>query len=162
MLFNPLPSVSRLNELFVYEQDTGLLRRRKPRKNRVAFGCCSMSTSGHYQVYVDGKLYAAHRVVWAIATGEAPPEDMDIDHANRIKTDNRWGNLRLATRSQNATNIAPRGRVGAKGVSLVRGRFRASITVGNKTRHIGYFSSAEDASAAYKSAAEHSLLPMVF
>jgi hypothetical protein len=40
-----------------------------------------------------------HRICIALMTGDWPPED--TDHYNGIHSDNRWCNIRPATRSQN-------------------------------------------------------------
>lgn len=60
----------------------------------------------HDQGYLTGRIFGvnlkAHRVVWAIYYGFWP--DVDIDHINMVKSDNRVSNLRLATRSQNSMN----------------------------------------------------------
>lgn len=44
-----------------------------------------------------------HRLVWITFMGEIP-DDLQIDHFNRIKDDNRLENLRLVTPSENAQN----------------------------------------------------------
>ena len=49
-----------------------------------------------------------------MVTGD-DPGSLEIDHKNRIGSDNRWLNLRLATRSDNCKNRRPRGNVHADG-----------------------------------------------
>ena len=79
----------------------------------------------------DGKprRMLAHRVVWALATGAWP--EVEIDHRNGIRDDNRLSNLREATRSQNKHNVglSRRNTSGLRGVSWFRagGRWRADI-----------------------------------
>jgi hypothetical protein len=75
------------------------------------------------------------------------------DHANRDTLDNRRSNLRIATPSQNQGNSKVRicNSSGFKGVSwhkLMR-RWRAEIRINRKTTVLGYFSSPEEAHAAY-------------
>lgn len=148
----PRPTRERLLELFSYNPDTGFLQRRRPRKNKVAIGCCTLSSSGHYQVFVDGALYPAHSVIWAMIIGEWPPE---IDHRNQIKTDNRWDNLRKATRQQNRANT-PRHKDSSspyKGIWARGKKWRARITVDYRPINLGTFNTAEEACAAYTDAA---------
>jgi hypothetical protein len=80
-----------------------------------------------------------------------------IDHANLKKDDDRWCNLREAP-SQSAQS-ANRGRlhinkVGFKGVTFEKRRFRAQITKDDKQYHLGYFATPEAAHAAYVEAAK--------
>lgn len=152
MRFNQLPDTSKLNEIFVYDPETGFLSKHKKRKNRVAIGCCSLDSGGYFQASVDGKLYAAHRIIWAIVTGTCSP-DMEIDHINMVRTDNRIDNLRLATRSQNSANSLGRSALGIKGVYRDRHRFIAQITKDRKVTYLGTFSTVAEAKAAYDAAA---------
>lgn len=78
----------------------------------------------------------------------------DVDHINRIRTDNRKENLRIATRTQNLINskLSPKNTTGYKGVCWVehRKKFKASISVFNKSQHLGYFDTAEQAAEIYQ------------
>lgn len=74
-----------------------------------------------------------------------------VDHENTDHTDDRFCNLRAATRTQNAANNnGRRGRVFPKGVSYEKGRFRAAIT-GPKQRavNLGVFDTPAAAHDAY-------------
>lgn len=77
----------------------------------------------------------------------------DVDHINRVRTDNRRCNLRRATRAQNLINssLSPSNTTGYKGVCWVekRQKFKASISIFNKSQHLGYFDTAEQASEIY-------------
>ena len=46
------------------------------------------------------KSYAQHRFVYEVFKGKIPP-NLEIDHRNNIKTDNRIKNLQLLTHKQN-------------------------------------------------------------
>lgn len=80
-----------------------------------------------------------------------PPEE--IDHINGNTLDNRYENLRLATRSQNAQNRRrKKNKDLPKGVTLDRatGKYCAKITCDKKTQVIGYYATAEEAHLMYK------------
>jgi hypothetical protein len=79
-----------------------------------------------------------------------------IDHKNGDGLDNRKRNLRPATHSQNQCNtLGHHGRKCAhKGVTQVRGRFRANITVGGRQRFLGSFADERSAAQAYAAAAQ--------
>ena len=59
---------------------------------------------GYRKITIDGKVYSAARLAWFYKTGRWP--DPEIDHINRIRDDNRWENLREATRADNLANRA--------------------------------------------------------
>jgi hypothetical protein len=86
------------------------------------------------------------------------PAGTEPDHINRNGLDNRRCNLRVATRSQNSCNrrIRTDNRSGFRGVSreIGRQRWRATIRIDGKTRHLGRFDVAEDAARAYDAAAQ--------
>jgi hypothetical protein len=89
----------------------------------------------------------AHQVIWLWMTGEWPEE---IDHKNRIGTDNRWKNLKKSTRLENLHNMSLRRNVSNEhcGVRRVGKKFKAVITVNYKRIYLGYFSSVKDAVVA--------------
>lgn len=81
-----------------------------------------------------------------------------VDHKSRDLTlDNRKQNLRIATRSQNGWNskIQRNSRSGVKGVywNSTSGKWIASVTVNYKHRHLGSFSTKEEAAIARREAA---------
>ena len=57
--------------------------------------------AGYRQVYWEGQSYRAHRVVWALHNGDT---ELEIDHKNRERSDNRIANLRAVNRSTNRLN----------------------------------------------------------
>ncbi|MYL98394.1 hypothetical protein GR702_11530 [Novosphingobium sp. FGD1] len=57
---------------------------------------------GYVEIKVNGQAYYAHRLAHLTMTGEWPSGQMD--HRNHIKWDNRWSNLRPASRAQNVYN----------------------------------------------------------
>lgn len=147
------PDQERLKKLFNYDPLTGFLHRKKHGKSKHGRGAGSLSTAGHMQVFVDGALYPLHVIIWVWMTGEWPA--VEIDHRNRIKTDNWWDNLREATRSQNCANQVGHSdsKSGVKGVHQRGKRFRAIITHQSKPINLGMFDTAAQASTAYAKAA---------
>lgn len=78
-----------------------------------------------------------------------PPNDMQVDHINRNKLDNRRCNLRICTHQQNLfnTKIRSDNTSGVTGVSFdnKREKWRARIYANKKDMHLGYFDTFEDA-----------------
>jgi len=113
-------------------------------------------SEGYLQISANSKIYFAHRLAWLYITGEWPKDS--IDHINEIKHDNRFFNLREATRSQNMMNrgALKNNTSGLKGVSLKKssGKWRARVGIRGKSKHLGYFNNPEDAYKAYCEAAK--------
>jgi hypothetical protein len=111
--------VARLREFFSYNPHTGELRYRPNRARKwfkserlwlswnAQFGgkiASARHGTGYECISVNQRYYLAHRVIWAMMTGVWPKEE--IDHINQNRADNRWYNLRAATRGENARNIS--------------------------------------------------------
>lgn len=92
----PLPSRQELQEAFTYVPKTGLLYRNST--GEVA----GQTKPDKLEVRLQSRYLAIHRVAWKMVTGRDPVET--IDHINRDPHDNRWTNLREATRSQQCLN----------------------------------------------------------
>jgi hypothetical protein len=102
-------------------------------------------------------MYRAHRLAWLYVYGEALGEFEEIDHINGDRQDNRIGNLRRATKSQNMANMRGHSKLGLpKGVSIQAKsrRFMACIMVGRRKKYLGTFDTATEAHAAYRAAAQ--------
>jgi hypothetical protein len=137
-----------------YDPTTGEFKRLSQRRGSHARfeNPCSLR-DGYYRICVNGKVYSAHRLAWFYMTGAWPPLGTEIDHIDRVKTNNAWSNLRLSTRQQNAANLSAKrsSRSGLKGVSwnAKRCRWQASVTCGGKSHYLGLFATASEARAAY-------------
>jgi hypothetical protein len=109
-----------------------------------------------YRWYTDGdyayrkqhnkKLYM-HRVI------NGTPENMDTDHINGNRLDNRKSNLRTASAEQNARNSKKRSGCTSKykGVSWcrIRKKWLSHIRINKKSKRLGRFSSELDAARKY-------------
>lgn len=115
----------------------------------------SLDRHGYLKANVCGRTVRLHRLAIFYVTGEWPPAD--VDHENRNRADNRFNNLRPATRSQNRAN-SPAMRTsksGIKGVAFVPKiqKWRAVITCGGITHRLGSFPTAEAAAEAHRAKA---------
>jgi hypothetical protein len=105
--------------------------------------------------YTGTRAQEMHRYVWEISGRQLPPEPLTLDHVNRDPSDNRLENIRVATerlqnlnRTQDKASGMPRGVVD---VRRGRKRFRAMRPQDCGARRLlGYFLTAEEASAAYE------------
>jgi hypothetical protein len=117
---------------------------------------CVRGNRGYESIGVDKKRYGTHQLVWILFNG-AYDSSLQIDHINRIKTDNRIENLRLATQAENTYNKIKR--VGTssvfKGVSWSKqqNKWVAAIWKNKIKIFLGLFEIEEDAAKAYEIAA---------
>lgn len=137
-----------LVDLLTYDPETGDFFWKRP--------AGGFSPNGYRYIKVGAKQCLAHRLAWLYVHGEWP--DALIDHIDGNRSNNRIGNLRKATHSQNGANAKrhSRNRSGYKGVSFdkSKNRWQASITVQNKQIHLGRFKTKDEARAAYMTAAK--------
>ena len=103
-------------------------------------------------VRVLGRCYGVHRLAWLWMTGEWPQGE--VDHRDRDGLNNRWSNLRAASRSQNQANKGPmrNNKLGIKGVYKRCNKYRAQMHVGGKHKTIGSFNCPTAASIAFTKA----------
>jgi hypothetical protein len=150
-------TAERLRELLHYDPSTGIFTWRVRRCGRALVGATagSLNADGYVHIRVDGGRYKAHRLAVLYMTGEWPVRD--VDHENLCRSDNRWNNLRRATRSQNCANSRrPRNNTsGFKGVSWhgAGKAWVARVMVKGESRYLGLFDTPEAAHAAYSAAA---------
>lgn len=142
-----------LHQLLHYDPETGHMTWLQSR-GRIAKGQRSGSIrgEGYRQVMIDGVAHQEHRLAWLWMTGEWP--DGQIDHKDRVRSNNCWSNLRVATHAENQQNVGMRGdnTSGFRGVSKHRGKWQAHITRGGRRVRIGGFDTAAEANQAAISA----------
>jgi hypothetical protein len=159
----PLPSLDYLRECFTYDPQTGALTWcNRPREHfshsrswalvntrQTGKTAGRIASNGYYAVKLDQTYFKAHRIAWKLMTGDEPPHT--IDHINGVRSDNRWANLRAATKAQQQGNRrhADNNTSGYRGVTRQGNGWQVSIS-GN---YLGYFSTREEAAAAYNAAA---------
>lgn len=143
-------SAEYLRSLLDYDPNTGVFRRRVARKGvSVGDEPGYEDHIGYRRISIDRKNYLAHRLAWLWMTGEWP--ELDIDHRDGCPANNRWSNLRQATKSQNLMNQQSRG------VRLTPvGRWEAYIFSGPKYKYLGTFDD-ECAAIARRTTAEREL-----
>lgn len=142
----PLPPTALLRAVFNYNPDTGVFTHavsKRGRRCRTGDVAGTVGKNGYVYLSFDCRRYLAQRVAWKIVMGVDPISE--VDHKNRIRHDNRWGNLRLVTDEQNAWNagLSAANTSGFKGVSYRKdtNRWTARIRVGGCYRSAGCFDS---------------------
>lgn len=125
---------------FRYDPESGsIFRLESKRTDTVGEVPRIVQTGGYLVVYAFGRLVRAHRLAWVLMTGKWP--ENDIDHINRDRADNRWCNLREATRAENLRNTGPRktSATGFKCVERSGRRFVAYMREDGRKRYLGTF-----------------------
>lgn len=152
---NKILSAEFVRSILNYDPQTGIMMWIRTISNRAQKGHIVVyKTNGYAAVRICGKLYRVHRLAWLIMTGSWP--EFEIDHKDRDRSNNRWDNLRPATRAENARNTnAHNDGSGCKGVSFhaQSGKWRSRIFMEGKEKSLGLYQTKEDASAAYNAAA---------
>lgn len=157
-----------LREILAYDSGTGALTWRKrdtrlfaadkdvdPWNERYAGSQAFVSADsrGYLRGKIQGKRYAAHRVIWAMVHGVWPDE---VDHINGVRSDNRLANLRDVSTVENGQN-RKRPNTNTSGVVGVvwhkqKQRWQAQIGVNNRMVSLGRFADFDAAVAARKAA----------
>lgn len=161
-----LPPPELLRKLLSYDPETGKLfwlkrpddmfasvRRTQQHEAKIWnakwAGCEAFTASkdGYKIGSIFGILLRAHRVIWAMKTERWP--DGEIDHINGDKSDNRFCNLRLVSRSINQRNrrIQINNTSGYTGVVFDKRRKKwiAQIGINKTNKYLGQFDDKFDA-----------------
>ena len=145
-------TVSRVREVLHYDPKTGVFTWQKQTGPRATIGAPAgtINVRGYFEISVDGKKYASHRLAWLYSQGTWPQGE--IDHINGLRTDNRLLNLRDVSRPENMQNRVKANRTnsnGLLGVSVHGKKWRARIQAGQKVIRLGTYDTAEAAQQAY-------------
>jgi hypothetical protein len=138
-----------LKSLLRYDSDSGEFFWIKARRGPGALGgvAGSMGAQGYHRIMLNGKTYTAHRLAWLYMKGEFPRGL--VDHINHDRSDNRWGNLREVSHSNNSKNakMSSKNHSGVSGVcwDKNKNKWRVSIRTEKKQIHGGYYDSLSEA-----------------
>lgn len=121
------------------------------RRTRAGSVIKSVDSKGYIIFGYAGKNYRAHRIIWLLWYGYLPTGE--VDHKDRVRTNNAILNLRESSKIQNQWNrTAKKGTIsGLKGAcwDASRSKWIAVIRIEGKNRNLGRFDTAEEAHAAY-------------
>lgn len=121
---------TRLKERLHYDPDTGIFTKLKGgRGNKVGDIIGNLGNNGYLRCGIDYKIYLMHRLAFLYMMGRFPLEGLEIDHVNRIKTDNRWPNIREVTKAVNSRNNTARkqNKLGVRNVTKINGKYWVAI-----------------------------------
>lgn len=142
-----LPPTQHLVVCLSYERSTGrLFWRARPRTHFATQRAYStwnkryagtqaftaINPQGYFFGSIDNEKYLAHRVIWKLVTKKEPPPI--VDHKDRNSKNNRFVNLRAATKSQNNINSTKKAGIY---FDVSRGNWQAYIKLGGRKIHLG-------------------------
>ena len=145
-----------LRSVLHYDPETGIFTRKVSTSRSVKVGDvagCS-NGDGYLRLWLQSRLYLAHRLAWLYVYGEWPEDQ--LDHINRIRTDNRIANLREVSHKQNGQNRSKSSNntSGHPGTYWLKqnSKWQAGITHNQKNIYLGCFNTIEEALSARKAA----------
>ena len=103
------------------------------------------------------KMVYLHRAILALMLGRDLLPGEEVDHIDGNGLNNTRGNLRVCSHAENMANRRKHSNntSGLKGVHLHKsGKWQAQIMVSGTPKHLGLFTSKDEAHAAYNAAAE--------
>lgn len=130
-----------------YDPSSGIFTRNAKRGGRpIGSPAGHLNHCGYIEMNVCGNRVYAHRAAWLYVHGYLPVE---IDHVNRIRSDNRMVNLREVSHEDNMLNVTRdcRSISGVTGVfwSKAHGMWHPRVYYRGKMHCFGYFKSKEEA-----------------
>ena len=148
----PLPTLHELQKFYSYDPETGhICRHAKPKFSRAKLGVVDGKSQEGYIIVCHGnEKFKAHRMAFLFINGQWPITE--IDHVDGVRHNNKWKNLRLATRMQNRQNSrTPKNNTsGHRGVSRYRQFWKVQAQINGKKHFIGHFLDLSEAVAAHE------------
>ena len=151
--------LERLREVLHYDPETGVFiwLIRSAQKIKIGDIAGSLHKAGGYiYIRIGNFRYRAHRLAWLYMTGEWP--EGEIDHRDLNRSNNRFNNLREATRQQNSANGPMRSTntSGVKGVCWNKKSEKWLAQIGAEGKHfyLGEFDTLQEATRVRQAAAE--------
>lgn len=146
-----------LKKYLFYNPESGIFLWRVSKGSRAKEGDIAGSinkSTGYREIAINSKHYLAHRLAFLYMSGDLP--ENAVDHINRSRTDNSWGNLRRVTLKENHRNrtMHRSNTSGITGVRLIKSSMKwvSEIRVDYKLLYLGVYVDVFDAICARKSA----------
>lgn len=143
-----------VREWLTYDPECGVMRWKKKRRGVIVGRMAGHPNAEGYMTCIFfGKPWLVHRLIWLYVHDRMPVE---IDHINGTRDDNRLCNIREVQVGENQRNTAKHraGRLLGAYYRKNRGDWNASLWWNKKLLNLGYYPSAAEAHAAWRSKRE--------
>lgn len=154
-----LPYLAYLQSRLDYDPDTGIICwRAKPIdenfngwNHRFAGKKAGViAKHGYLFIRICGEIYLGHRIAWVLGTETKLPIEVQIDHIDKDRSNNRLANLRIATTAQNSQNSFLIGQRTTnfdlpRNVYPSGNSFRVALSCEGKYHYCGSYSTVEEA-----------------
>lgn len=141
------PSKEYLNEFLEYRDGELFWKKKHSRTVIIGNKVGNMDSKGYLRMCINYKEFRLHRIIFLMHHGYLPEF---IDHIDGNKTNNRIGNLRPATKSENAKNtqLNAKNKSGFKNVSWSKSanKWAVQMSIDGKNTNCGLFDDINDAS----------------
>jgi len=134
----------RLKEVLYYDKETGVFTWVVYKGANAKIGDIAGSldkSNGYIYICIEQNNYRANRLAWFYIEGYWP--EHEIDHKDRVRSNNKWSNLRHITRLCNSRNcsIGKNNTSGVSGVSYYKRthKWTSRIRVNYKLINLGYY-----------------------
>lgn len=153
-----IPTQEELKALFHYCPETGVFTHKRTRgKGFKGHPAGGVNKYGYIEMRVFNRLLMAHRLAFLYMDGTFPDLPLTVDHINGARDDNRWCNLRIASRHEQVWNSGAHhhNQSGLKGAwpCKTTGRWQSLLTDGQRRVWLGRFDTAQEAHEAWIKAA---------
>lgn len=130
-----------------YDPTTGVFLWKKRRWRRATGVAGCLNSKGYRVIVIDDRQYNASHLAWLYVHGEWP--ELELDHRDTNRANDRIENLREAQPEQNRANTRPRSASGFKGVRRRWSRWESSLVYKGEYFYLGTFDTPEGAADAY-------------
>jgi hypothetical protein len=141
-----------LRSILRYDPNTGEWWRISRTYMGIAWKKLRNSDKKRRVIKIGFRTYPAARLAWLYMTGEWP--EVTVDHEDRDHSNDRWSNLRLATKAEQARNqiLHSHNTSGILGVYQRGGKYCATIKFNYRQIWLGTFDTEEQAIDARRAA----------
>lgn len=145
--------VLQMKDFLQYNPESGIFTWIKVPSQRVKIGeeAGRVNSAGHIGIGFGGERWQAHRLAVAFMEGSLSGE-LEIDHKDQDKANNRYSNLRAATKQQNSCNRGyPKSNTsGVKGMSYNTnaGKWEGYVHFNYRKYYLGLFTSEDECKEA--------------